>query len=112
MLLLSRRARGIASSPMNGFQRIGATTAFAVVGACGAHVFTQGTPSGLADCPVPALQASAPKGTTITAATPVDATGKLPKYCQVDGHVATPGNEVNFRLGLPERWNGKYYFVG
>ncbi len=23
-----------------------------------------------------------------------------------------PGNEVNFRLGLPERWNGKYYFVG
>jgi len=38
--------------------------------------------------------------------------GANPQFCQVDGHVATPGNEVNFRLGLPERWNGKYYFVG
>ena len=112
MLLLSRRARGIASSPMNGFQRIGATTTMAVVGACGAHVFTQGTTSALADCTVKALQASAPKGTTITGAQRRRRHGKLPKYCQVDGHVATPGNEVNFRLGLPERWNGKYYFVG
>ena len=97
---------------MNSFHRLGATTAIAVFGAFGVHVLTQGTTSTLANCAVPALQAKAPRGTTITGATTIDAAGKLPRYCQVDGHVATPGNEVNFRLGLPERWNGKYYFVG
>ena len=34
--------------------------------------------------------------------------GGAPRFCQVDGHAASPGNEVNFRLGLPERWNGKF----
>lgn len=63
-------------------------------------------------CDVAALQAKAPGGTTITAAGIVDAKGSQPRYCQVDGHAATPGNEVNFRLGLPENWNGKFYFVG
>src|SRR3982750_437489 len=92
--------------------RLAFTTTVAPVVACGAHVFTQGATSTLADCAVPALQANAPKGTTITGATLVEATGKIPRYCQVDGHAATPGNEVNFRLGLPERWNGKYYFAG
>ena len=83
-----------------------------MVAACGAHVYTQGAPATLADCAVPSLQMKAPTGTTITGATIVDASKGLPKFCQVDGHTATPGNEVNFRLGLPERWNGKYYFVG
>lgn len=63
-------------------------------------------------CAVAPIQAKAPKGTTITAAQVVDAKDGLPRYCRVDGHTATPGNEVNFRLGLPEQWNGKYYFVG
>ncbi len=63
-------------------------------------------------CAVGPLQQKAPQGTTITAATLVEATGSQPRYCRVEGHTATPGNEVNFRLGLPERWNGKYYFVG
>lgn len=65
-----------------------------------------------AACSVAALQSMAPQGTSITAANMVDVTPKLPRYCRVDGHVATPGNTVNFRLGLPEGWNGKYYFQG
>jgi len=84
----------------------------ALVGACVAHVYTQEGASTPADCALPALQASAPRGTTITGAVTVEAAGKVPKHCLVDGHTATPGNEVNFRLALPERWNGKYYFVG
>jgi feruloyl esterase len=92
--------------------RVAFSTSIAVVVACAVHVYTQGTMSTLADCTIPSIQAKAPSGTTVIGAKVVEATGKLPKYCQVDGHVATPGNEVNFRLGLPERWNGKYYFVG
>lgn len=63
-------------------------------------------------CTVAAVQAKAPKDTTITGVTLVPASGTLPQYCQVDGHVAVPGNEVNFRLGLPAAWNGKFYFSG
>ncbi len=92
--------------------RLTSTTAVAVVTACGVHVYTQGAVSTLADCTAPALQARAAQGTTITAATVVEAAGKVPKHCQVDGTAASPGNQVNFRLALPERWNGKYYFVG
>jgi feruloyl esterase len=92
--------------------RLTSSTAVAIVAACGVQVFTQGTASTLADCAVAAMQSKAAKGTTITGAKVVEAAGRLPKHCQVDGHAATPGNEVNFRLGLPERWNGKYYFVG
>jgi feruloyl esterase len=58
------------------------------------------------------LQARAPAGTTITQASMVAAIEKTPAYCQVDGFVATPGNTVNFRLGLPETWNNKFYFEG
>ncbi len=68
--------------------------------------------SGSTECTVAALQATAPNGTTITGARTIPPSGGLPEYCQVDGHVATPGNTVNFRLGLPANWNGKYYFVG
>jgi feruloyl esterase len=71
-----------------------------------------GSVSQMAECGVAALQASAPQGTTITAAAMVPPTANLPEYCRVDGHVAVPGNEVNFRLGLPAGWNGKYYFSG
>jgi feruloyl esterase len=80
--------------------------------AAGGAVLAQGKGPSAVECSVSALQAKAPAGTTITSAAVVAANGANPQFCQVDGHVATPGNEVNFRLGLPERWNGKYYFVG
>jgi feruloyl esterase len=63
-------------------------------------------------CTTAALQEKAPAGTTITAAATVAAAGTTPEYCKVEGHVATPGNEVNFRLALPASWNGKFYFEG
>jgi len=92
-----------------------------ILSACAVSVCLCGLLSGMStvraagsmtDCTVTAAQAKAPKGTTITAAEVVPAAEKVPQYCKVDGHVAVPGNEVNFRLGLPASWNGKYYFVG
>jgi hypothetical protein len=59
------------------------------------------TASSPAECTVLALQQKAQPGTTITAAAAVPAEGTTPEYCRVDGNVATPGNTVNFRLGLP-----------
>jgi feruloyl esterase len=67
---------------------------------------------GAVPCTIEALQSKAPAGTTITAATVVAAAASLPQYCQVDASVATPGNTVNFRLGLPASWNNKFYFEG
>jgi len=64
------------------------------------------------ECSVLALQQKAPSGTTLTAAAVVAAAGTTPEYCRVDGHAATPGNTVNFRLGLPLAWNGKFLFEG
>lgn len=64
------------------------------------------------ECSVAAVQAKAPRGTTITAATLVPAEGARPQYCRVDGHATSVGNEVNFRLGLPDGWNGKFLFQG
>jgi feruloyl esterase len=93
-----------------GVRRLFGVSLLAFGAAFGAHVSGQGTE--LAACDVAALQGGAPAGTTITAAALVDAAGDQPRHCQVDGHVAVPGNEVAFRIGLPERWNGKYYFVG
>ena len=66
----------------------------------------------MTECSVTAIQAKVSRGTTVTAASVVEATERLPQYCRIDGRVATPGNEVNFRLGLPASWNGKFYFVG
>src|SRR5512144_1971100 len=80
--------------------------------AAGGAVLAQGNGAAAVACTVSALQAKAPPGTTITSAAVVEANGANPRFCQADGRVTTPGNEVNFRLGLPERWNGKYYFVG
>lgn len=64
------------------------------------------------ECAVENLQAKAPAGTTLTGASIVPASDTVPQHCLVDGHVATPGNTVNFRLGLPAAWNGKFYFEG
>jgi len=64
------------------------------------------------DCSVASLQQKAPPGTTIASAAIVAAEKTTPEYCRVDGHVATPGNTVSFRLGLPASWNGKFYFAG
>lgn len=58
------------------------------------------------------LQPKAPSDTTITDAKVVEASGRVPQHCLVDGHVVVPGNTVNFRLGLPTGWNGKFYFQG
>src|SRR5262245_14039531 len=84
-----------------------------VLGFC-AHLIAQGegTPVSTSVCSVAVLQQKAPKGTTITSARSVDASNVTPRHCQVDGHTASPGNEVNFRLTLPEQWNGKFYFAG
>ena len=78
----------------------------------GVTAIDTGKASSPAECTVVALQQKAPPGTTITAAADVPAEGTTPEYCRVDGHVATPGNTVNFRLGLPAAWNGKFFFEG
>ena len=81
-------------------------------GGLAAGAASVGAAGPVTECTVAALQAKAPKGTTITAAAVVEPAGNVPQHCKVDGHVAVPGNEVTFRLGLPTSWNGKYYFVG
>ena len=89
-----------------------ATTVFLAV-AAGAHRSAQGNgAAAVTACTASALQQKAPKGTTITGAVTIEAAGNQPRFCQVDGHVAVPGNEVHVRVGLPETWNGKFYFVG
>ena len=59
-----------------------------------------------------AVQARAPGDTTITSAAWVPAANGAPRHCLVDGQVQVPGNTVRFRVGLPEGWNGKFYFQG
>jgi feruloyl esterase len=77
------------------------------------HVHTAGQEApGTTACSVEALQKQAPQDTTITSAKVVEPSASLPRYCQVDGHVAVPDNNVNFRLGLPVTWNSKFYFQG
>lgn len=65
-----------------------------------------------AECTVASLQQGAPRDTTIKAAKVVAAVGELPEYCFVEGTVATSGNSVDFQLGLPAKWNDKFYFQG
>ncbi len=86
----------------------------AVIGVSGlaATVSTQSGAPAAGNCSVARIQAGAPKDTTVTAAAMVDAADGVPRHCRVDGHVAVPGNTVNFRLGLPDTWNGKFYFQG
>jgi len=63
-------------------------------------------------CNVTELQRRSPLGVNISDATAVAAADKLPAHCLVNATVATAGNRVNLRLGLPEQWNGKFYFQG
>jgi feruloyl esterase len=94
-------------------RRLSCATALALLGSALSMFFAPLDAAGApTECTVAAVQAKAPKGTTITAAVVVEAAAAVPRHCKIDGHVSAPGNEVNFRLGLPETWNGKYYFVG
>ncbi len=65
-------------------------------------------------CTLADLQAIAPDDTTIVAVELVAAGEGVPEYCRVDGYVTTPGNTVNFGLGLPSMpsWNRKLLFIG
>jgi len=69
-------------------------------------------PTARATCNLASVQAIAPAGTTITSVALTAATATVPEYCRVDAYVATPGNTVPFRLGLPTAWNEKFLFVG
>jgi feruloyl esterase len=64
------------------------------------------------DCSVAGLQAKAPAGTTITSAVATPAKNETPDHCLVNGTVATPGNTVDFQVGFPAKWNGKFLFQG
>jgi feruloyl esterase len=48
-------------------------------------------------------------GTTITSAQILAATTTAPEHCRVRGRVDA---EINFDLGLPTAWNGKFYHAG
>jgi len=84
----------------------------ALIGGLEARIAAPQSAPPATECTVGALQAKAPQGTTITQAEIVAAAGNLPSYCRVDGHATSVGNEVNFRLGLPGTWNGKFHFSG
>jgi len=63
-------------------------------------------------CTQPVIQSIAPPDTTIVSAN--EQSGPV-SYCDVHGYVTTdnPGpNQVNFELGLPTVWNGRFLFVG
>ncbi len=63
-------------------------------------------------CTQPAIQSIAPPDTTIVSA--IEQSDPV-SYCDVRGYVTTtnPGpNQVNFELGLPAAWNGRFLFVG
>ena len=47
--------------------------------------------------------------TTIGSSEVVPAAGSVPEYCRVRGRVDA---EINFELGLPTSWNGKFYHAG
>ena len=66
-----------------------------------AHALTAAQCPGLASLSVPA--------TTITSAAYVAPAGAVPEHCLVRGRVDT---EINFQLGLPLTWNGKFYHQG
>jgi Tannase and feruloyl esterase len=66
-----------------------------------AHALTAAQCPGLASLSVSA--------TTITSAAYVAPAGGVPEHCLVRGRVDT---EINFQLGLPLTWNGKFYHEG
>src|SRR5690606_10550231 len=67
--------------------------------------------NGPANCAVSFLRSRAPAGTMIVSAVVAPAQ-EAPEHCLVEGAVTTPDNSVNFQLGLPTRWNGKFLFQG
>jgi Tannase and feruloyl esterase len=76
------------------------------------NLWSQPSPSEMLPCTRAVIARVAPSDTTIVAATwqsdPVS-------YCDVRGYVTTnnPGpNQVNFELGLPRAWNGRFLFIG
>jgi feruloyl esterase len=91
------------------FSRAGGLLAAAALLLCGSPSMAA-PPS---PCSVAAIQALAPKGTTIKSADP---TATPVPHCKIDGSIITnsPGpNTVNFRLQLPDSgWTGRYYFIG
>ena len=94
-------------------KRVGLALSIVAVAAWApARIAAQGPAVAASGCTVAHLQSLAPAGTTITAAAMVEAADAVPAHCRVDGHAASPGNTVNFRLGLPIDWNGKFYFQG
>lgn len=63
-------------------------------------------------CSVGAIQHVAPVGTTIVSATPQS---DPVAYCDVTGYVNSEDvgpNQVNFELGLPANWNGRFLMIG
>jgi len=96
----------------NAGRMLSAVVIAGLIGVAETRVATQQAAATTTACTTEAIQSKAPQGTTVTGAKTVAAAGNLPAFCQVDGHVSTPGNEVNFRLGLPASWNGKFYFTG
>src|SRR6266567_8525536 len=63
-------------------------------------------------CTQSAIQSAAPPNTKILSAM---AQSDPVAFCDVLGYVTTtnPGpNQVNFELGLPMQWNGRFLFIG
>lgn len=63
-------------------------------------------------CTVASIAALRVPRMTVTAATPVPASGADPEYCDVRGIVDTGGNSAGFRFQLPVHWNRKLLFYG
>lgn len=64
-----------------------------------------------ADCTVAALTALHVPGVTVATAAP------QPGFCQVSGSVRTsgfgaPDGSADFQFNLPDKWNGKFLFIG
>ena len=94
---------------MRGLNRMAVATVAAAAAALSAAGVTRAEDVA---CDVAAIQAKAPTTTTVTKATVVAASGEGPRHCVVDGHTVSSKNAVNFRLALPEKWNGKFLFLG
>jgi feruloyl esterase len=97
---------------MNALRIFCAVVVVFALGGIQAGIWSQSLNPVPAECTLTSIQAKAPRGTTVTAVSVVPVSDKLPAYCRVDGHVAAPDNEVNFRLGLPVKWNGNFFFSG
>lgn len=93
------------------FGRIGAVSWICVL-ALGLLLSAQRVGAVTPRCTQAVIQSLAPSGTTIVSA--IEQTDPV-SYCDVRGYVTTsnPGpNQVNFELGLPTAWNGRFLFVG